>query len=208
MEIAIRPITHSDADLKMLTALDQIVFQIEGWHYSMFKSELSRGGGLLAELKEDEIIIGYAMYSKKKQKATITNVAVLQEYRRQGIANLLLELLFNNLLAKKVTSISLVVASQNKPAQLLYKRFGFEATGEIRIKYYEYDDGIAMRVNSETLTANLESRKKKKNPSTNKNTDKNQTDKDLVKGMQKLGISKNGNQDASTNKKGSMTFII
>lgn len=61
----------------------------------------------------------------------ITNVAVLPEYRRRGIAKALLERAFEN----ETEFITLEVRESNFPAIALYEKLGFERVG-LRPKFY------------------------------------------------------------------------
>lgn len=61
----------------------------------------------------------------------ITNVAVLPEYRRRGIAKALLERALEN----EAEFITLEVRESNSPAIELYKKLGFERVG-LRPKFY------------------------------------------------------------------------
>lgn len=78
----------------------------------------------------------------------ITNVAVHPDFRKQGIAHQLLEILIDTLRLRGTMAITLEVRVSNKPAQLLYKKLGFEENG-IRKGYYSdnNEDAIIMWLN-------------------------------------------------------------
>jgi ribosomal protein S18 acetylase RimI-like enzyme len=56
-------------------------------------------------------------------------MALLKEYRRQGIGTALLNTLFKEATEKKIKRLSLSVDPINKGALKLYQRFGFKETG-------------------------------------------------------------------------------
>ena len=69
----------------------------------------------------------------------VTNVAVLPDFRRQGIA----EMLIKKQLENDMNFISLEVRKSNLPAISLYKKLGFETVG-IRPHFYTSPDEDAV----------------------------------------------------------------
>ena len=69
----------------------------------------------------------------------VTNVAVLCDYRRQGIA----EKLISRAMENDMDFITLEVRKSNAPAIALYEKAGFEAVG-IRPKFYSNPDEDAV----------------------------------------------------------------
>ena len=78
------------------------------------------------------IAVGYAMLYIVCGEADIIRVAVLPEYRRQGIAE---KLLLKSFEVNETDAIFLDVRESNLPAINLYKLLGFVDTG-IRKDYY------------------------------------------------------------------------
>ncbi|MBR3107905.1 MAG: ribosomal protein S18-alanine N-acetyltransferase [Clostridia bacterium] len=81
-------------------------------------------------------IIGFAGAWIVLDEAHITNIAVLQEYRGQGIGRALTEALLKYASNLGVVYATLEVRRSNEIAQNLYKSLGFEYVG-VRKKYYE-----------------------------------------------------------------------
>lgn len=75
----------------------------------------------------------------------ITNIAVLPEYRRLGVATQLVQKLVNTAIDKKIVGLTLEVRIGNLSAQKLYTKFGFKPEG-IRKRYYSDtgEDAIIM----------------------------------------------------------------
>jgi ribosomal-protein-alanine N-acetyltransferase len=80
------------------------------------------------------------------EEAEITNIAVLKDYRRCGIASMLLSLLLDEAFSRGCESAFLEVAKNNVPALKLYEKFGFEKIN-VRKNYYKDppDDAIIMK---------------------------------------------------------------
>jgi ribosomal-protein-alanine N-acetyltransferase len=86
--------------------------------------------------EEDGQIVAYAGIWVIPPEGYITNVAVLPECRRKGIASAVLQKMIDDSLAEGVTDITLEVRVSNVPAIALYKTFGFEEAG-VRPRYYQ-----------------------------------------------------------------------
>ena len=65
----------------------------------------------------------------------ITNVAVLEQYRREGIGDMLMEALEKKALELEMIGITLEVRISNYGAQKLYTKHGYKPEG-FRKKYY------------------------------------------------------------------------
>ena len=69
----------------------------------------------------------------------ITNVAVLPEYRKNGIGSMLISEMIKTAVTLKLELLTLEVRKSNIAAQGLYKKYGFDIIGE-RKRYYS-DNG-------------------------------------------------------------------
>ncbi len=65
----------------------------------------------------------------------MTTIATAPPYQRSGIATMMIVDAMRTLRSDGVKHISLEVAADNKPAQSLYRRFGFAPVG-VRKNYY------------------------------------------------------------------------
>lgn len=76
-------------------------------------------------------------------EAEIMNVAVLPEYRRNGVADALMEKLFSVAREKECEIITLEVADGNSGAISLYKKHNFVVSGR-RVGFYKGVDALNM----------------------------------------------------------------
>lgn len=111
-----------------------------------------------------EYIFGFAGFWIMAGEVHITNIAVRQKHRRQGIGELLLISLIN--LATKLDAhlITLEVRASNTTAQALYSKYGFAKAG-VRRGYYtdNREDGVLMTleaITSAPVRADLQRLKK------------------------------------------------
>ncbi len=75
----------------------------------------------------------------------IMNIAVLEDFRRQGVAKEILNTLILSAREKNCESISLEVADNNPAAIRLYEKCGFSAVGR-RKGFYGDADAIVMEI--------------------------------------------------------------
>lgn len=99
-----------------------------------------------------EYIVGFSGIWVVADEAHITNIAVQETYRRQGIGEFLLICVID--LAAKLNArfITLEVRISNYPAQSLYRKYGFTQVG-VRRQYYTDDHEDAMLMSTEDITA-------------------------------------------------------
>ena len=91
----------------------------------------------------DNKTIGYLDYSLIYDRIEIDNIYVLEEYRNQKIATLLMEYLDNIAQRENSINITLEVRQSNYVAIHLYEKMGFTKVA-IRKYYYGDEDAILM----------------------------------------------------------------
>lgn len=116
------------------------------WSEAMLAEELENVcASFIVALGDNGQALGYAGLSVVAGEGYIDNVAVGQEYRRQGIAQALLEVFLRFGAAKQLSFLTLEVRASNDPAKQLYLKNGFEQVGR-RKDYYDdpREDAIMM----------------------------------------------------------------
>ena len=115
------------------------------WSLGFFRQELqvACARSILAEL--DAKIIGYVLFWILPGAVDIHNIAVHAEYRRRGLARLLLSRVIDDAKRQSISRVLLEVRKSNSAAQKLYETMGFCTTG-IRKGYYSDngEDAFAM----------------------------------------------------------------
>lgn len=101
------------------------------WSRTDLEQQLNLETSHFAVATVDEKVVGYMGLQIFSSEGYVTNVAVLPEYRRQGIAKMLIEKQMQN----EMSFITLEVRESNLPAIKLYESCGFENVG-IRPKFY------------------------------------------------------------------------
>jgi len=131
--------------VESIAALEQNYFSMP-WSRQMIADELDNEFALyyVAENEQGEVV-GYSGMHTIIDEAYITNVAVDEKYRRQGIASRLIEKIIEISNESKFLRITLEVRRSNTGAIALYERHGFLVAG-LRKGYYSApaEDGYVM----------------------------------------------------------------
>jgi len=143
--IRFRPMAISDMDEIM--AIERSSYRFP-WSQGFFLQELqvACARSILAEI--EGCIVGYVLFWLLPGAIDVHNVAVHVNFRRRGIARLLLGQVLDQARIQSATRVTLEVRMSNTPAQKLYESIGFLTTGA-RKGYYS-DDG------EDALTMTLE----------------------------------------------------
>ena len=136
-------------DLPVLTSLERTLFPDYPWSQAQFKEEIAGIGAsrefLLA--LNDGSVIGYAgiMVVAAGVPADLLTIAVLPDFRGQGIAQSMLAALESWAQGKGATEVILEVDTKNEGAIRLYEFAGYEKIS-IRANYYALGvDALVMR---------------------------------------------------------------
>ncbi|KAL5056560.1 hypothetical protein RYX36_037242 [Vicia faba] len=106
---------------------------------SFFESELKKKKSGLLYLQVDGQLAGYVMYSwPSSLYASITKLAVKEQWRRQGHGEVLLKAAIEKCRTRKVSRIMLHVDPLRTPALNLYKKHGFQVDCLVQ-SYYSSD---------------------------------------------------------------------
>ncbi len=129
-----------------LDDLEQISGKLETdfddfWKFNILKSELENPNSVFFVAKFKNQIVGFTGIEIVLDEADIVNIVVKKNYRKNGIASLLMENLIDFCKKKGIKKINLEVNSSNDIAIKLYKHFGFLQVG-CRKNYYSNGDGL------------------------------------------------------------------
>ena len=106
------------------------------WSPKQLEEDISSPNTLYLAAICDGQVCGYAGMWRVLDEGSITNIAVVEEHRRKGIASTLLK----QLLSCGVNYVTLEVRTNNTSAIKLYQNHGFEPVG-VRKGYYTNPDG-------------------------------------------------------------------
>ena len=121
-------------DLVQVAEIERQCFS-EPWSREGFASSLASTDTLYLAALEEEQVIGYCGLLRSFEEADITNVAVREDRRNQGIAGRLLKKLMEQGHGLGIERFTLEVRVSNLVAIHLYESLGFEAAG-IRRGFY------------------------------------------------------------------------
>ena len=133
--IELRPLTL--ADLAAIERIEKTAYPTP-WSRSMFAGEIAKQSSVClgaVETDEADRLVGYLIISRYADAWHIMNIAVDEDYRRRGIATMLLNRLFEVTSSDDRRGYTLEVRVSNGDAIKLYEGLGFVARG-IRRGYY------------------------------------------------------------------------
>lgn len=124
-----------EKDCKRLAELDKECFS-EPWSEQLFLNDTKNplAHYVVSHIGSD--VAGYCGMYSVADEGQITNIAVAERYRRNGIAAKMLGMMIEKAKKLALTVVSLEVRENNAPAMSLYESFGFKRVG-YRKNYYK-----------------------------------------------------------------------
>ena len=140
--VRFRPMTTADMDEIM--AIERISYRFP-WSQGFFLQELQVACARSILVEVDGRIAGYVLFWLLPGSIDIHNLATHLDFRRRGLARLLLGRVLSQARDQSISRVTLEVRKSNLPAQKLYESMGFLTTG-LRKGYYSDDgeDALAM----------------------------------------------------------------
>lgn len=132
MRITLEPMTAPD--LALVTTIEEQSFS-SPWPRESFVYELTNRTACNLCAKNGDQVVGYMVGWDVAPEFHLGNIAVHRDYRRQGIASLMLEHLMQSLHSRHYELITLEVRERNHPAIRLYTKFNFVPVA-VRKNYY------------------------------------------------------------------------
>ena len=138
----IREIKHNDLD--QINEIEKICFSIP-WSRESYERELENKLAYYQCAEEEGKILGYMGMWRILDECHITNIAVLPQCRKTGVATELINKMIEICKCSEISQMTLEVRESNMPAINLYKKFGFREAGK-RPRYYQAptEDAIIM----------------------------------------------------------------
>ncbi len=132
------------ADLPEVSAIETASFTMP-WSQSLFMSELHNPLSVSKVAKADGKIVGYICFSQVLDEGHVLTLAVHPEFRRCGIASVLLQHALDLLKTNGCRHVFIEVRGSNEKARRLYERFNFKVIS-IRKNYYimPLEDAVIM----------------------------------------------------------------
>lgn len=127
-------------DLPAVMEIEELSF-VSKWKKENFLEEFNNpfSNMWVIELSNEKMnlksIVGFVVFWITFDSATICQIAVHPEIRRRQLGKAMLDELYNDCYAKKVSTITLEVRKSNQIAINFYKSYGFEIV-QTKEKYY------------------------------------------------------------------------
>lgn len=132
--------TLTDEEFRQLCEIERLCFH-GSWTKETLQSELDSPLNILCAERREGIIIGFALGRVAADEGELFQIAVLPDYRRQGIAEKLLTKLHEEMRQRGAVCCFLEVRSRNSGAIALYEKCGYTQI-TVRRGYYDDDDAL------------------------------------------------------------------
>ncbi len=117
---------------------------LDGWSQKMLEDAFLTQRFLALGIKIEQKLVGVITSSTTLFDADIESVFVKKEYRKQGLASVLIQGLEKALIDKNIEKIFLEVRTSNLPAQNLYIKNGFNKINVRKSYYSDGEDAVVM----------------------------------------------------------------
>lgn len=126
-----------DANLSHVSGIHAIEVECfsDPWPEQSIISQLPDDNHIFLVALDGDAVIGYVGMMCVLDEGYISNVAVTASYRRQKIADRLIDTLIGKANELNLSFATLEVRESNEPAKTLYAKHGFEVVG-LRKNYY------------------------------------------------------------------------
>ena len=123
------------SDTAQIAAIEASTFSCP-WSEASILGEITNPLSCWLVAEDSGTVVGYVGSQTVLDQSDMMNLAVLPEYRRNGAATALVNLLIEHLKQRGSCSLTLEVRSSNQSAISLYRKLGFEQIG-LRPGYYK-----------------------------------------------------------------------
>ena len=133
------------AHVAQVAELEKLCFS-DPWSEKSIAYELTNPLSCWFVALDGDTVVGYVGSQTAADETDMMNIAVHPDYRRRGIAQILIEVLIPELKRRCSVSLSLEVRASNEPAKQLYEKLGFAEVG-CRKNYYRNpkEDALILR---------------------------------------------------------------
>lgn len=143
MKLLIRKMTESD--IPQVAAIEAQAI-CPPWSEQSFRSALDQPGNLFLVAETENEIAGYCGMYTAADEGEITNVAVRERYRQQGIGSRIMETVLASAVERGLTQIILEVRESNLAAEKLYEKYGFQSCGKRKNFYHDPDEDAVVMI--------------------------------------------------------------
>jgi len=105
------------------------------WSYEAFLKEATSDQSITMVAMQEQKVIGYLVAWIMVDHIHVANIAVADDYRRQGAGNQMMEWMLSESAGMGCNASTLEVRASNQPARSMYRRLGFHPVG-VRKAYY------------------------------------------------------------------------
>lgn len=114
------------------------------WSRSMFEREIGTNNFYTLREKDTKYLLAYFGWWQVLEELHILNLAVVPEYRRQGLGSFILEYILKEARKRQCKKVLLEVRAGNTPARNLYSKYGLLTIGQRKNYYANGEDALLL----------------------------------------------------------------
>lgn len=127
-----------DRDMDQVLAIERANYAVP-WtqsHFQMCRRERPYEVVVATSRGDQQVLVlGYVVYQRHQRRMVVVNIAVATECHRRSVGAQLIQRLQSKLSAARRNRLMLYVRETNLPAQLFFRRMGFQAVRVVRDHY-------------------------------------------------------------------------
>ena len=131
----IKILENTNQNVQQIVDIEKVCFGDEAWNEKLVESEFSNTFSTFVAYIVSNTVVGYVSFRTVFEEMQVGNVAVLPQYRRQGIARQLVDYACQYAKQKGCEIAELEVNTANLGGVALYRACGFEVVST-RKNYY------------------------------------------------------------------------
>jgi ribosomal-protein-alanine N-acetyltransferase len=122
-------------DFAQVLAIEEMCFEFP-WTEQEFRQCLQQPNCLGMVAEHDGRIVGFIVYETPKNRIFVTNIAVVPEFQRHGIARQMIQKLVTKMIYQQRHKIAIEIRETNLSALLCFRALGFKAATILK-NFYE-----------------------------------------------------------------------
>ena len=123
-------------DFAQVLAIEEMCFEFP-WTEQEFRQCLQQPNCLGMVAEHEGRIVGFIVYETPKNRIFVTNIAVVPEFQRHGIARQMIQKLVTKMIYQQRHKIAVEIRETNLSALLCFRALGFRAATILK-NFYEH----------------------------------------------------------------------
>ena len=126
-------------DFAQVLAIEETCFEFP-WTGKEFLHCLQQPNCLGMVAEHEGRVVGFVVYETPKNRIFVTNIAVVPEFQRHGIARQMIQKLVSKMICQQRHKVAIAIRETNLPALLCFRALGFRVATVLKDFYEDQDE--------------------------------------------------------------------